>query len=162
MDLCMTVHRKEIHIKQVEAWESRNAKDVSEKELPKLYAKAIQAIERRSLGTLSSVTVLVVVDRVIHETKEKFPLLNRIKTVSNGIDFSALFEATDVGSVELQQALRELLIELLSVLGNITADVLTSPLHKELMGVTNERLLFVAEPTALRSVQSVNLKREQK
>lgn len=158
----MTVHRNDIHLKQVEAWESRNAKSVPEKDLPKLYAKAIQAIERRSLATLSSVTVLVVVDRAIHETKAKFPILDRVKTVSNGIDFSALFDASDVNLVSLQQGLRELLIELLRVLGNITANVLTSPLHKELMGVTSERPLFVAEPTTLRSVNSEKLKREQK
>ncbi|MGZ6442268.1 MAG: hypothetical protein ACXWRU_19585 [Pseudobdellovibrionaceae bacterium] len=136
----MTVHRSDAHAKQVDLWVSRNAKDLSAKERPHLYAKAIQAIERRSLNTLSSVTVLVIVDRAIHETKENFPLLTQVKSEAEGIDFSALFDKPDTNYEELECALRALLIELLSVLGNITADVLTVPLHKELMDVTIEPL----------------------
>ncbi|MGZ3796448.1 MAG: hypothetical protein ACXWRE_07645 [Pseudobdellovibrionaceae bacterium] len=136
----MTVHRSDAHAKQVDLWASRNVKNLSAKERPQLYAKAIQAIERRSLNTLSSVTVLVIVDRAIHETKEIFPLLTQIKSEAKGIDFSALFDKPDTNYEELECALRALLIELLSVLGNITADVLTVPLHKELMDVTIEPL----------------------
>lgn len=158
----MTVHRNDIHTKQVEAWELKNAKSVSAEERPQLYAKAIQAIERRSLATLSSVTVLVVIDRAICETIEKYPALARIKVTPKGLDFSALLDDPDESADELAQAFRELLTELLNVLGNITADVLTIPLHKELMEVTNERPLFAAETKTLHAVNSANKKREQK
>lgn len=160
--LNMTVRRNDIHLKQVEAWELKNAESVSASERPRLYAKAIQAIERRSLATLSHVTVLVVVDRAICETIELFPVLSRIKATTKGLDFSALLSDPDENRDELANAFRELLIELLNVLGNITADVLTIPLHKELIEVTNERPLFVAETQTLHSVNSATKKREQK
>ncbi len=159
----MTVHRNESHKKQVEAWESRRAKNVSSAELPQLYAKAIQAIERRSLSTLSRVTVLVVVDRAIHETKEKFPILVQLKVGSECLEFDDLFDSPNVNLDELKNALRELLIELLNVFGNITADILTRPLHKELMDVTSERPLLVTVPHTLHSINAAKKKtREQK
>ncbi len=136
----MNVHRKDSHAKQVEAWVNKNAKSVSKKDLSHLYAKAIQAIERRSLATLSGVTVLVVVDRAIYETKEKFPLLCLVKSKAEGIDFSAIFKKTDVNSDDLNNSLRELLVCLLNIFGNITADILTIPLHAELMEVTIEQI----------------------
>lgn len=159
----MTVHRSITHAKQIDLWASRTAKNLSAKERSQLYVKAIQAIERRSLTTLSNVTVLVIVDRALHESKENFPLLSQVKSDAEGVDFSPLFLRPDTNYEELEGALRALLNELLTVLGNITADVLTVPLHKELMDVTSELPLFVSAPHTLHAMNSVKKKnREQK
>jgi len=158
----MTVHRNILHTEQVEAWEMKNAQSVSSKELPQLYAKAIQAIEQRSLATLSRVTVSIVIDRALHEIKEKFPTLDQVKATPEGIDFSVLLGTPDLNSNELKNAFREVLIELLNVFGNITGNILTGPLHKELMAVTHERPLYSSVPQTLRSMNPAKNNRDQK
>jgi hypothetical protein len=157
----MIVHRNELHASQVDAWEAKNGKGVSAKELPFLYAKAIQAIERRSLSTLSRITMQVVVDRALHEATEKFPPLSDVKLGSEDLDFTDYLNISNLTSEELKLPLRELLIDLLNVLGNITADILTAPLHKELMNVTNDRPLTKALSQTLRAMNPAKKNREQ-
>jgi hypothetical protein len=156
----MIVHRSEAHANEVEAWEKRNAASVSPDLLPQLYAKAIQAIHRRSLANLSGITMLVVLDRAIHEVAERHPSLLEIKAGSEAVDFGNFFRRNEIGSAQLSAALRDLLIAVLTVIGNITADVLTKPLHDELMTVTTERTLVPAQ-TTLRSMSGAK-NREQK
>jgi len=135
----MNVHRIDAHEKQVRIWETENAKGLSKEQLVPLFAKAILAVEKRSLVTLSSVTVMVVADRAIHESKEKHPILANIKIDPNGMDFSELLKMNNSQvAEEACDALRYLLMEYLMVLGNITAQILTTALHRELMMVTGE------------------------
>ncbi|MGZ3654618.1 MAG: hypothetical protein ACXVB9_04020 [Bdellovibrionota bacterium] len=157
----MNTQRKEIHAKQVAAWEALNTKDLPNDQLVRIFAKAIQTLEQRSLVTLSSVTVMVVVDRAVHESKEKHPLLAEVKIEPEGIDLGTILtKSRHFKTEELRSALRYLLVELLAVLANITADILTGPLHKELAGVTLERALTTAEPQALRMVKALKTNRE--
>jgi hypothetical protein len=129
-------------------------------QLVQLFGCAIQAIEKRSLVTLSSITVSVVVDRALHESKENFPILSEITTGPKGLNLDALHEmGTHHTSEELREALRCLLVELLNVLGNITADILTIPLHRELMEVTCELALKVPELHVLRAQKSLKTNR---
>lgn len=131
----MGVHRT--HEKQVLAWEEMNTQGLRPEQIAQLFGSAIHAIEQRSLLTLSSVTVQIVADRVLHESREKFPILSLVQTESGGLNFNSLIQTCERSTVtEVGDALRYLLVELLSVIGNITADVLTAPLHKELMRVT--------------------------
>jgi hypothetical protein len=157
----MTVRHNEVHANQVDAWEAKNGANIPQAELALLYAKAIQAIQQRSLVSLSSVTVAVVVDRAIHEAKDKYPILAALKPNTSGIDFSLLVKDASGAPEDLKIALRALLIELLNVFGNITADVLTAPLHKELMRVTPNSQLVAPEPQTLRVMTSTKKNREQ-
>jgi hypothetical protein len=145
----MNAHRNETHSKQVAIWESESAKGVSASNRVKLFVDAIKAIERRSLATLSNVTMMVVEDRAVHESKTKFPVLSELKIGYDGIDFTELLKSNNGNQSELIcNALRFLLIELLNVVGNITADILTAPLHQELMTVVFHRQLTLAEAKA--------------
>jgi len=157
----MIVHRSEMHANKVAEWEKLNAATVSSEQRPQLYAKAIQAIHRRSLANLSSITMLVVLDRAIHEAAEAHPVLLEVKPSFDAIDFSALFRSAEFDGKQLGDALRELLIAILNVIGNITADVLTTPLHNELLNVTAERTLIVPAQKTLREMNSAK-NREQK
>ena len=106
---------------------------------------------------------MVVVDRAIHESKGEFPMLSQIKSEAGGINFGGLLEKTDtIKADELRLALRDLLIELLRVFGNITADILTVPLHQELMSVTNDSPLKASLPQALRAMNPAKNNREKK
>lgn len=156
----MTVHRNSTHEKQVQAWEKENTQGLRPDQLVQLFGSAIQAIEQRSLVTLSIVTVQVVVDRALHESLGKFPLLSAVQLEPQGLNFSGLVQTSEhTKADDVRDALRHFLVELLNVLGNITADVLTDPLHKELMGVTCERALKTSEVQNLQSRNTSKTKR---
>lgn len=136
------------HAEKVAEWENLNLKNLSQEQRVQLFAKAIAAIEQRSLRTLSNVTLLVIIDRAFHEAKEKFPVLEEVKAEITGVNFQGLLtKSKQQKTPELTDALRFLLIAILRVTGNITGDILTGPLHSELMTVT-------ADKHVLRSVAS--------
>lgn len=115
-------------------------------QIAQIYAFAIQAIEKRSLVTLSSITVKVVADRVLHENREKFPLLALVTLEEQRMNTSRLSEGiADYGIEDVRNSLRHLLVQLLTVFGNITADILTEPLHRELLKITSESLPKLCE-----------------
>jgi hypothetical protein len=148
----MTVERNTIHVKQVEAWEKQNSHGLSLENQAQLFEKAIHVIEERTLKTLSSVTLMVVLDRVTHQSKEKFPALSEIKVDKKGLSFGGLFHNKNHKSEELIEALRYFLVELLSVLGSITGDILTAPLHKELLKVTWDQAQVETKTETLRQI----------
>ena len=67
---------------------------------------------------------------------EKFPILSEVKLINKHPNFQELPNTGNHKPEELVEALRFFLIELITVLGRITADILTAPLHKELLKVT--------------------------
>lgn len=153
----MTVRRNDLHSQQVQTWMEKNTTGLSQDQLVLLFGAAIHAIEQRSLITLSRVTVEVVIDRVLFESKERFPVLEEISTDQSRLNLIGLLHKSGERKYEgLREALKYLLTELLRVIGNITADVLTEPLHKELMAVTCDRALTVGE------VQSLSARRSAK
>jgi len=134
----MARQRNELHAKQVEAWKKKIG-NLSPGETTLLLIKAILAIRKRSLVTLSGVTVTAVIDRQLFEAKEKFPVLMEVTNDSAGLYFGKFCETSlSSESDEAQNSLQEFLIDLLDVFGKITADILTKYLHRELMTVTNE------------------------
>ena len=159
----MKVQRNEIHAKQVEIWEKQSACNLSLKDRIYLFEKAIHAIEKRTLMTLSSVTLRVVLDRVLHQCKEKFPQLVEIQLESESLNFDDfLFNVQNKGSDEAIEALRYLLVELLSILGGLTADILTDPLHKALFEVTSKIDPTENKPQILKKKKSSKKTPEEK
>lgn len=158
----MTRQRNDFHSKQVEAWKSKNS-NLSDKELPQLFMNGILAVRQGSLGTLSNVTVTVVVDRVLHECQERFSILAEIKNDSEGLHFDKFSsQASDFKPNEIQAALQELLLELLEVFGKITADILTKNLHQELMAVTSQTSSKDLERQVALSSELARKNRDQK
>jgi hypothetical protein len=156
----MTIHRSKNHLEQVEAWEKVNCENLSAQETVSIYSTAILAIRQRSLATLSSVTLTVVEDRALHQSLEKYPFLSEIKLLADGINFDDLHKASGrIRVPELKEAMRHFLIEFLTVLGNITADVLTAPLHRELTQVTRESISKMNESQSTRVLRSVKTNR---
>ncbi len=138
----MTAYQNDTHAEQVRVWEEKNCTGLRSEQIAQLYARAVQAIENRSLVTLSSVTVKVVVDRALYESQGKFPVLAAVNIEGDRLNLTPLIEKCAGQDLEeLRKALRFLLTEVLSVLGNITADVLTAPLYKKLAGVQGLRAM---------------------
>lgn len=139
----MIVHRNKSHAEQVSLWDEKICAGLDLNTFVRTYGCAIQAVELRSLVTLSSVTVKVVIDRALHESLGKYPLLSWVSVEPERLDLSRLIgQCESYDPSEVRQALQFLLIEVLNVLGNITAEVLTPALHTELLRVTAESVLI--------------------
>jgi hypothetical protein len=124
------------HAKTVADWESRHGSGLTQKQKILLFEKALRAIEERTCQTLSRVTLAAVIDRLLHMGQDRFPILADAQLESFTFNFQAINESEAHGSEEHLAALRYLLIELLSVLSRITANILVAPLHQALAQVT--------------------------
>ncbi len=150
----MTLNQSSAHQSIVISWEEKNIKNLRTDQAIHVFGNALQQVERRCLVTLSSVTVQVVLDRIIHEGIEKYPILKEVTIEVDGLNFKNISQKKDHYDLkEINSAFRYLIIEFLTVIGSITSEVLTAPLHKELMTVTSESVLEVLE------VQSLTLKK---
>lgn len=127
------------HAKQVDAWIKQMAGGLPSERLLRLFYDAICAIHNRSAKTLSDVTLSAVFDRVLLASQKKFSLLAKVRFESKGVSLDALFvQSSDLAGDEIKDAFRFFLVELLTLLGNLTADILTKPLYQELFKVTAE------------------------
>jgi hypothetical protein len=94
------------------------------------------AMWRRARVTLGDVTLMAILDRVLHNASGRFPLLAPLEMDENGLRTDKLRERIDgLNRDQLQDGLRFVLVEFLTVLGNLTAEVLTLALHSALAKV---------------------------
>lgn len=126
----------DIHAKLIDDWEKAVATKIKQEQHIKLIEKAIKVVEARSLHTLSSITYSVIVDRVIHQSSKKYPLLLKTNLKSGSFNFKEVHQDNSHSRQMVLEALRFLLLELLRILGRITAEILTTPLHQEILKVT--------------------------
>ncbi len=131
----MSIVQNIAHAQVVADWEAKNARNLSSVQRVQLFEKAIKAIESRTCETLSRVTMSAILDRVLHLSLEKFPVLSEASVESLTLNFEKIHLKKNFRADEMIEAQRFLLIELLSVLSRITANILAEPLHKELSGV---------------------------
>lgn len=124
------------HVRHVSEW-MRHLSRLSPDQLAALFEKAMTALWHRTYSALGDITVAAILDRVLYTAKEKYPVLGTLKSDANGIDFAEFREqATSIRDGELRDAIRFVLVELLTVVGNLTAEILTPALHSELSSVT--------------------------
>ena len=83
----MSNFQKEAHLKLIKDWENTNAIGLNSDQHVRLLEKAIRAIELRAGTTLSVVTLTLILDRVLHESKEKYPLLSEVFIETNRLSF---------------------------------------------------------------------------
>lgn len=134
----MTFELDDINSQVVIKWENQNKVGLSLDQQIHLLEKGILVVEQRALKTLSSIGLMVILDRVLHESIEKFDILCDAK-INNGFSIEALLKSDKKLDLEkLIEGLRFFLIELLRVLGRLTAEILTKPLLNELQNVTFE------------------------
>jgi hypothetical protein len=125
----------DIHSKTVEDWFEVQAKKLPSQEQFLLLEKAIHAIEERASSTLSSITMTVILDRVLYQSQQEFPILKNAKMDESLLDFTAVDKT---GAPEkFIEALIYLLVELLRVLARLTANIITTPLHNELKKISS-------------------------
>jgi len=86
----MSNFQKDGHLKLIKDWENTNAIGLNSDQHLQLLEKAIRAIELRAGSTLSVVTLTLILDRVLHETKDKYPLLSEALFESNRLSFEKM------------------------------------------------------------------------
>ena len=125
-----------VHIKYVREW-MKHASRLSPDELAELFEKAMSALWQRTYSALGDITVAAIVDRVLYNATEKYSILGSLKLGAKGIDFTEFLEqAGSLHDGELREAIQFVLVELLTVVGNLTAEILTPALHSELSSVS--------------------------
>jgi hypothetical protein len=129
------------HVARVDAWLKRSAKDLSPEVLLQLFETALGALWARTRTTLGEVTLTAIAERVLYNASEKFPLFSSLEVEpAGGIQFRELrARISSVRVSELKEAVRFVLVEFLTVLGNLTAEILTPELHSELSNVARLR-----------------------
>ena len=121
----------------VDEWLKRSAKDLPPEILLQVFEVALAALWARTHTTLGEVTLTAITERVLHSASEKLPVFSTLKVDPNaGIQLRELRER--IGSAhdaELVAGIPFVIVELLTVLGNLTAEILTPELHRDLSQV---------------------------
>ena len=126
----------DIHIRCVSEW-MKHASRVSPEELAALFEKAMTVLWQRTYSALGDITVAAIVDRVLYNATEKYSALGSLKLDTSGINFAEFrHHSGSINDRELREAIQFVLVELLTVVGNLTAEILTPALHSELSSVT--------------------------
>jgi hypothetical protein len=124
------------HSACVDSWMARAAKSLPPDLLLELFERALGALWQRSHLALGSVTLTAIVDRVLHNAAEQFPLLSAVQVAATGVRCDELREQISaLKDGELTRGTRFVLIEFLTILGNLTSNILTPALHSALSKV---------------------------
>jgi hypothetical protein len=117
----------------VDAW----LRGATEKLPPAAFAvlleRSLDALWRRAQVSLGDVTLGAIVDRVLSVASESYPPVATLKVKEAGVSFDDLS-----GTIE-RDAVRFILVELLTVVGNLTDEILTPELHAALSKVALEK-----------------------
>jgi len=124
---------EEHHHEFVTSWMNRFGDSLPPERLIRIFDHALGAIWQRCRVTLGEATLGAIVDRVLHDASEKFPLLASLKVESNGVCLDHLREnACTVDGDQLAEGVRFVLVHFLRLLGSLTAEILTPALQAEL------------------------------
>ena len=133
------------HEAVVDAWLARSIDHDSSVEIVRLFHAALGAVWNRAVTILGSVTLTAIAERVLHNATERYSFLSAIDRRSSSDRTSGgdarwmerLHERlVTVPRAALIEGLRYGLIELLTVIGALTAEVLRGELHAALEAVT--------------------------
>lgn len=126
------------HGQVVDAWLDRSATGLTPEKVVELLEAALCALLARTETTLGELTLSVIADRVLHNTVERYPAFAPLTfDPGKGVRCDALrAHAAAIPARELRAGVRFVLVELLTVLGNLTAEILSPELHAELSKTT--------------------------
>jgi hypothetical protein len=117
----------------VDRWRRALGEELDVRALIRAFERAYRVLWQRAQVTLGDITLLAIGDRVLHDAAEQHPILADVRLDITGISCDELLRrASSIDIPELERAARTVLVELLAVLGRLTAGVLTPPLHAAL------------------------------
>lgn len=121
------------HALAVDDWLARAPSTTPERRLA-LFERAFAALWGRTRNTLGDVTLEAITNRVLFSASERFPSFSSLTVEpTRGIQSEGLRgQLHSLSDAELREGIRFVLVEFLTVLGNLTAEILTPELHREL------------------------------
>ncbi len=132
------------HQTAVAAWMQGSIGDASAPAMLAAFEAAFSALWRRSYLVLGEVTLVAILDRVLATATERYPLLADVAATPSGLDCTRLRSQRLTSAAQLTGAVAFVLVEFLTVLGNLTAEILTPALHAEL---ARDHAAIVTEPS---------------
>ncbi len=106
---------------------------LSTSELLEVWEGAFNALWTRTHETLGEVTLAAILDRVLLKAAKRHGVLACLRPVTSGISCKELGPpASQMAREELVALLRSVTLEFLTVIGNLTAGILTDALHATL------------------------------
>ena len=121
------------HAAFIAGWLGPRAAGRSGGELLKLLDAAMSTLYRTAGLTLSHVTLQAVAERVAVHTRERFPAFEGLEVTKSGLSTGRMRKKSNgEPAAEIAQLVEFVLTEFLTVLGNLTADILTPRLHAAL------------------------------
>jgi len=122
----------EDHRTAVTAWLERIPARSAET-LPQAFEDTFAALWQRSLLTLGEVTLAAILDRVLHRAAELHPSTSVFEVDGSRLRYRGLQSQPGMRTEQVTELLCFVLEEFLTVLGNLTAQILTPALHAELL-----------------------------
>jgi hypothetical protein len=120
----------------VATWVARSVDGRPAKRKLAMFERALAALWRRAQPTLGDVTLAALVERVLYTAAEQHALIAALKVRANGVDLGALrARAGELDEKEIAASLRAVLVDLLALLGSLTAGILAPGLRTELSNV---------------------------
>jgi hypothetical protein len=127
------------HAAIVDQWMGTASRS-SAAELVDLFEAGLHRVWQRAQPTLGEVTLGAILDRVLYTATERFSFLGPLELKDGRVDFDGLRKGTGgIAPGELASATRFVVLEFLTVLGHLTAEILTPVLHAELVKVEPRR-----------------------
>ncbi len=129
---------KHQHAAFIDAWLERSAVNLPPERLLALFERAFGALWRRPYTMLGEVTLGAIANRVLYNAAEKYPVFSSLSVAPTGevqcADLRERISAVDPS--QLLAAVRFVLVEFMSVLGSLTAEILTQGLRAELSKIS--------------------------
>ena len=120
----------------VDAWLERVANRSPSDRLLLVFDQGFAALWGRAHQTLGDVTLMAIVDRVLYVAAEQYPFFSALKVEPAGLRCQELQQqAGSLHRDRLAEAVRFVLVEFLTVLGTLTAEILSPALHAELLKI---------------------------
>ena len=117
----------------VAAWMERATAGRSQRQLVELLELALNELYRTARKTLGDVTLAAIVDRVLFTAAGRHAFLGKLTFEASTISCEKLLESTHPpDEASTKDGLRFVIAEFLTVLGNLTAEILTPAFHAEL------------------------------
>ena len=120
------------HDEIVTAW-LKGAEGMSAGGVLDLFEEGMQRMLRRARPTLGETTLSAILDRVLYTATERYPFLGSLQVKNGSADFDGVREGlTAIPAEDVTQAAQFAMVEFLTVVGHLTAEILTPALHTAL------------------------------
>ena len=120
----------------VNAWMDRATRGLPPELLLRAFEQGFAVLWQRAHLTLGDVTLTAIMDRVLYLAVEQFPLLALLEIQATGIKCEELVaSAGRLDRDQLAEGIQFVMTQFLTILGNLTSEILTPALHGELSKV---------------------------